>query len=232
LIYWWNQLKTSKCIVTRLHTPANGDFFSNVVFAYAETLIDDINVECRFENCRSKPQGSAAGYGSSFSIEPSLHSRIRFWNLKIQFSCSPNESWKIRENSLLPWAASLLLCQILDGCLFIYESEFWFYHFAFASTTGSSIATIRKSRCLNYWGNATKFKPYLMKLLNYKQLPSGYHRDFIIVKRKVCFQPFKKNLLRICDFAIKDIKVKTIFLPIKNTIIYSQDANGSSWECL
>jgi argininosuccinate lyase len=53
-------------------------------------------------------------------------------------------------------------------------------------------------------------------------LPSGYHRDLQLLKKDY-FQPFKTwKPAWYCNFLHKDIKVKTIFLPIQNTIICLQ----------
>jgi argininosuccinate lyase len=53
-----------------------------VVFAYAETLIDDITMlNAALKIVDQNPLGSAAGYGSSFlSTEHSLHKN---WVLKL-----------------------------------------------------------------------------------------------------------------------------------------------------
>jgi hypothetical protein len=60
--------------------------------------------------------------------------------------------------------------------------------------------------------------PYEITLIT-NNLPSGITEIYNCWRRS--FQPFKtwKPALYI-DFLHKDIKVKTIFLPIKNTIIY------------
>ncbi len=48
--------------------------------AYAESLVDDMQfLQAAFRMCNRNPLGSAAGYGSSFSVEPDDDNRfVRF----------------------------------------------------------------------------------------------------------------------------------------------------------
>jgi argininosuccinate lyase len=70
------------------------------------------------------------------------------------------------------------------GCLFVYESEFWFHHFTSASNTGSSIMPHKKNRM--FWIDSWKMQQdssfAIRNHFNNHNLPSGYHRDLQLLK--------------------------------------------------
>jgi hypothetical protein len=124
--------------------------------------------------------------------------------------------------------------KILNGCLFVYESEFWFHYFTSHLQQVRASCRTRNQMYLSWFvENATKFKlTYEITLItnNFQVVITEIYNCW----KKDCFQPFKTwKPVWICNFAIKDIKVKDNILPIQNTIIYLRlifKRNGSCWN--
>jgi argininosuccinate lyase len=118
--------ETSKCIITT--TPIyklQCHRLSDVVFAYAETLIDDITMlNAALKIVDQNPLGSAAGYGSpSLLIELYTTQELGFETLKFN-SVAAQMSRGKSEKTVAFAMSSATAIQNCNGCLFVYESEF------------------------------------------------------------------------------------------------------------
>jgi argininosuccinate lyase len=123
----------------------------------------------------------------------------------------------------------------MDVCLYM-SQNFDFITLPSHLTTGSSIMPHKKNpdvfELIRGKCNKIQALPYITLITN--NLPSGYHRDLQLLKEGCSSHSKPESLLRYCDFP-KDIKVKTIFLPIQNTIIYlrlTPKRNGSCWNAV
>lgn len=187
--------------------------------AYAELLIDDVYLL----NAVSKivdqnPLGSAAGYGSSFPIDREFTTKeMNFSTLKFNVVAAQMGRGK-SERSIA--AALGGLCNTLarfsmDICLYM-SQNFGFISFPDELTTGSSIMPHKKNPDVFELirGKCNKIQALQTEMiLITNNLPSGYHRDFQLLKENMinAFEDVK-NILDIFNFAIQQIMVKEIDL--------------------
>lgn len=187
--------------------------------AYAELLIDDVYLL----NAVSKivdqnPLGSAAGYGSSFPIDREFTTKeMNFSTLKFNVVAAQMSRGK-SERSIA--AALGGLCNTLarfsmDICLYM-SQNFGFISFPDELTTGSSIMPHKKNPDVFELirGKCNKIQALQTEMiLITNNLPSGYHRDFQLLKENMinAFEDVK-NILDIFNFAIQQIMVKEIDL--------------------
>lgn len=187
--------------------------------AYAELLIDDVYLL----NAVSKivdqnPLGSAAGYGSSFPIDREFTTKeMNFSTLKFNVVAAQMSRGK-SERSIA--AALGGLCNTLarfsmDICLYM-SQNFSFISFPDELTTGSSIMPHKKNPDVFELirGKCNKIQALQTEMiLITNNLPSGYHRDFQLLKENMinAFEDIK-NILDIFNFAIQQIIVKEIDL--------------------
>lgn len=187
--------------------------------AYAELLIDDVYLL----NAVSKivdqnPLGSAAGYGSSFPIDRAMTTKeMDFSTLKFNVVAAQMSRGK-SERSLA--AALGNLCNTLarfsmDICLYM-SQNFGFVTFPDELTTGSSIMPHKKNPDVFELirGKCNKIQALQTEMiLITNNLPSGYHRDFQLLKENsINAIEDVKTILDIFNFAIQQIIVKDIDL--------------------
>ncbi|WP_445750189.1 argininosuccinate lyase [Polaribacter sp.] len=187
--------------------------------AYAELLIDDVYLL----NAVSKivdqnPLGSAAGYGSSFPIDRAMTTKeMDFSTLKFNVVAAQMSRGK-SERSLA--AALGSLCNTLarfsmDICLYM-SQNFGFVTFPDELTTGSSIMPHKKNPDVFELirGKCNKIQALQTEMiLITNNLPSGYHRDFQLLKENsINAIEDVKTILDIFNFAIQQIIVKDIDL--------------------
>ena len=187
--------------------------------AYAELLIDDVYLL----NAVSKivdqnPLGSAAGYGSSFPIDRAMTTKeMDFSTLKFNVVAAQMSRGK-SERSLA--AALGNLCNTLarfsmDICLYM-SQNFGFVTFPDELTTGSSIMPHKKNPDVFELirGKCNKIQALQTEMiLITNNLPSGYHRDFQLLKENsINAIEDVKTILDIFNFAIQRIIVKDIDL--------------------
>ena len=187
--------------------------------AYAELLIDDVYLL----NAVSKivdqnPLGSAAGYGSSFPIDRAMTTKeMDFSTLKFNVVAAQMSRGK-SERSLA--AALGSLCNTLarfsmDICLYM-SQNFGFVTFPDELTTGSSIMPHKKNPDVFELirGKCNKIQALQSEMiLITNNLPSGYHRDFQLLKENsINAIEDVKTILDIFNFAIQQIIVKDIDL--------------------
>ena len=187
--------------------------------AYAELLIDDVHMlNAVAKVVDQNPLGSAAGYGSSFPIDRELTTKeLHFATLKYNVVAAQLSRGK-SERSIA--AALGGLCNTLarfsmDVCLYM-SQNFGFISFPDELTTGSSIMPHKKNPDVFELirGKCNKIQAlHTEMLLITNNLPTGYHRDFQLLKENIinAFEDVK-DILDIFNYAIQQVIVKDIDL--------------------
>jgi len=187
--------------------------------AYAELLIDDVyvlNAVCKIAD--QNPLGSAAGYGSSFPIDRSITTKeLGFATLKYNVVAAQLSRGKSERAiaSALGGLCNTLSRFAMDICLYM-SQNFGFITFPDELTTGSSIMPHKKNPDVFELirGKCNKIQAlHTEMLLITNNLPSGYHRDFQLLKENIinAFEDVK-DILDIFNYAIQQIIVKEIDL--------------------
>ncbi|WP_299013694.1 argininosuccinate lyase [uncultured Polaribacter sp.] len=187
--------------------------------AYAELLIDDVYVL----NAVSKvvdqnPLGSAAGYGSSFPIDRELTTKeLKFATLKYNVVAAQLSRGKSERSiaSALGGLCNTMARFAMDVCLYM-SQNFGFITFPDELTTGSSIMPHKKNPDVFELirGKCNKIQAlHSEMLLITNNLPTGYHRDFQLLKENIiaAFEDVK-DILDIFNYAIQQVIVKDIDL--------------------
>ena len=183
--------------------------------AYAESLVDDvITLQSAYKVINKNPLGSAAGYGSSFPLNRTYTTQLLGFE-KLNFNVvyaqmSRGKSERIVAQALSNVAATLNKLS-MDCCLYM-NQNFSFISFPDELTTGSSIMPHKKNpdvfELIRAKCNQLQGLPNDVTLLT-TNLPSGYHRDFQLLKEYL-FPAFVT--LNICidmmHMMISNIKVK------------------------
>ncbi|MDG5490209.1 argininosuccinate lyase [Psychroserpens sp. SPM9] len=187
--------------------------------AYAELLIDDVYLlNAALKTVDQNPLGSAAGYGSSFPIDRQLTTEtLDFSTLKYNVVAAQLSRGKSERTLALALGS---LCNTMarfamDICL--YNSQnFGFIAFPDELTTGSSIMPHKKNPDVFELirGKANKIQAlHHEMLLITNNLPSGYHRDFQLLKENTIKAiEDVKDLLDIFNYAIQQVIIKDIDL--------------------
>ncbi len=169
--------------------------------AFAESLADDVLVmHGAWRLVNKNPLGSAAGYGSSFPLDRDLTTALLGFDAphvnSLAAQLSRGKTERIVAQSLANVAATLGKLAF-DGCLFM-SQNFDFIAFPDELTTGSSIMPHKKNpdvlELVRAHCNRLQALPNEVALLT-TNLPSGYHRDFQLLK-EVVFPAF--GTLRDC----------------------------------
>jgi argininosuccinate lyase len=187
--------------------------------AYAEVLIDDVYMlQATIKTVDQNPLGSAAGYGSSFPIDREFTTEeLGFSTLKYNVVAAQMSRGK-SERTIASSLGSL--CNTfsrfaMDICL--YNSQnFGFISFPDELTTGSSIMPHKKNpdvfELLRGKSNKIQALHTEMVLIT-NNLPSGYHRDFQLLKENMINAiEDVKNILDIFNYAIQKVVIKDIDL--------------------
>jgi argininosuccinate lyase len=156
--------------------------------AYAESLIEDLMIhEGILDYINQNPLGSAAGYGSSFPIDRDITTRLLEFNdlhiNSINAQLSRGKTEKLVSFGLGSIAGSLSK-MAMDMTLFI-SQNFGFIKLKENLTTGSSIMPHKKNPDVLELIRAKCNKVsavYSDVMLLTQNLPSGYHRDFQLLK--------------------------------------------------
>ena len=187
--------------------------------AYAEVLIDDVYLlDAAQKTVDQNPLGSAAGYGSSFPIDRAFTTKeLHFSTLKYNVIAAQMSRGK---NERTIAAALGGLCNTLarfsmDICLYM-SQNFDFITFPDELTTGSSIMPHKKNPDVFELirGKCNKIQALQSEMiLITNNLPSGYHRDFQLLKEHMilAFEEVK-NILDIFNYAIQQVVVKEVDL--------------------
>ena len=187
--------------------------------AYAEALIDDvIMLQSAQKIVDQNPLGSAAGYGSSFPIDREMTTDLlNFSDLKYNVVAAQMMRGKNEQiiASSLGSLAFTLSKFAMDICLYM-SQNFGFISFPENLTTGSSIMPHKKNpdvfelirgQCNNLQGLSSQIQ------LMINNLPSGYHRDFQLLKSPMisAFETLK-TVLSIFDYGLQQVEVKSVDL--------------------
>ena len=187
--------------------------------AYAELLIDDVFVlNAVLKIVDQNPLGSAAGYGSSFPIDRNITTKeLNFSTLKFNVVAAQLSRGKSERAiaSALGGLCNTMSRFAMDICLYM-SQNFGFISFPDELTTGSSIMPHKKNPDVFELirGKCNKIQAlHTEMLLITNNLPSGYHRDFQLLKEHIinAFEDVK-DILDIFDYAIQQIIVKEIDL--------------------
>lgn len=200
--------------------------------AYAETLIDDVVLlNAAQKIVDQNPLGSAAGYGSSFPIDRTFTTQeLHFATLKYNSVAAQMSRGKSEKTVAFAMSglASTLSKLAMDICLYM-SQNFNFISLPSHLTTGSSIMPHKKNpdvfELIRAKCNKIQALPYEITLLT-NNLPSGYHRDFQLLKEGL-FPAIQslKSCLEIASFSIKDIQVnETILDDKKYDYLFTVDA--------
>ncbi len=183
--------------------------------AYAESLIDDvITLHSAYKVVNKNPLGSAAGYGSSFPLNRTYTTQLLgFDNLNynvVYAQMSRGKSERIVAQALSNVAATLN--KLSTDCGLYMNQNFGFISFPDELTTGSSIMPHKKNpdvfELIRAKCNQLQALPNDVILLT-TNLPSGYHRDFQLLKEYL-FPAFAtlNNCIDMMHLMISNVKVK------------------------
>ena len=187
--------------------------------AYAEVLIDDVYLlNAALKTVDQNPLGSAAGYGSSFPIDREFTTKeLGFSTLKYNVVAAQMSRGKSERTIALALGS---LCNTMarfamDICLYM-SQNFGFISFSDELTTGSSIMPHKKNPDVFELirGKCNKIQAlYTEMLLITNNLPSGYHRDYQLLKENMISAiEDVKDLLDIFNYAINQVQIKEIDL--------------------
>ncbi len=182
--------------------------------AYAEVLIDDIYMlNAAYKVADQNPLGSAAGYGSSFPLDREMTTReLGFETLKYNSIAAQLSRGKLEK--VVAFAISSLagtLSKFAMDIVMYMNENFGFIKFPDDVTTGSSIMPHKKNpdvfELVRAKCNKIQALPTEIALLT-GNLPSGYHRDFQLLKGSL-FNGLKemKSCLEITGFMLQKIIV-------------------------
>ncbi|GAA4349057.1 argininosuccinate lyase [Hymenobacter saemangeumensis] len=183
--------------------------------AYAEHLLLDLALlEAAHTVADQNPLGSGAGFGSSFPIDRQMTTQeLHFSQLAVSSVGAQMLRGKTEKTLAFALAGCAATLSKMAYDLVLYNSQdLAFVELPAAFTTGSSIMPHKKNpdvfelvraRC-----NALQGLPTTLMLAT-NNLPSGYHRDFQILK-ELLFEPMTQflDILDILLFALPQLKIK------------------------
>ncbi|HEV8081574.1 MAG TPA: argininosuccinate lyase [Chitinophagaceae bacterium] len=183
--------------------------------AYAESFADDmIILHASWEIVNKNPLGSGAGFGSSFPIDRELTTELLGFddlNYNVVYAqMGRGKTERIVAQALANIAATLARLS-MDACLYL-NQNFDFISFPDELTTGSSIMPHKKNpdvfELIRAHCNRVQALPNEIMMMA-ANLPSGYHRDFQLLKEHII--PAFENLnacLIMANKMIENIEVK------------------------
>jgi len=183
--------------------------------AYAESLVDDIIIfKSAYDVVNKNPLGSAAGYGSSFSINRTLTTQLLGFadlNYNVVYAqMGRGKAERIVANALANFADTLVKLS-MDACLYL-NQNFGFISFPGELTTGSSIMPHKKNpdvfELIRAHCNRIKALPNEILMMT-TNLPSGYHRDLQLLKEHL-FPAFEtlRNCIDMAGLMLSNMEVK------------------------
>lgn len=184
--------------------------------AYAESLADDLVVlQSAYRVVDRNPLGSAAGYGSSLPLNRELTTSLLGFetlNFNSVYAAMGRGKTERVVSSALAFIASTLSKFAADVCIYM-NQNFGFISFPDEFTTGSSIMPHKKNpdvfELIRAKCNKLQALPNQFTLIS-GNMPSGYHRDFQILKED--FLPafeILKDCLRVARLMLKNIQINT-----------------------
>lgn len=187
--------------------------------AYAESLVDDLRLlQAVYHTINQNPLGSAAGYGASFPLDRGLTTRLLGFE-DLNYNVVHAQMGRGKTELFLSYALAALAHTLgkLAADVVLYVSQnFAFLSFPDELTTGSSIMPHKKNpdvfeliraRC-----NQLQSLPVQVSQLT-ASLPSGYHRDFQLLKESVfpAIQ-YLKDCLGILAYALPQAEANPLIL--------------------
>lgn len=185
--------------------------------AYAELMIDDVFLlNAAIKTVDQNPLGSAAGYGSSFPIDREFTTKeMGFETLKYNVVAAQMARGKNERTiaAVLGGLCNTMSRFAMDICLYM-SQNFGFVSFPDELTTGSSIMPHKKNPDVFELirGKCNKIQALQSEMiLITNNLPSGYHRDFQLLKENIiaAFEEIK-DILDIFNYSIQQIIVKDV----------------------
>lgn len=182
--------------------------------AYAEHLLLDMSLlEAAHTVADHNPLGSGAGFGSSFGIDREQTTRaMNFSNVAVSAVGAQMLRGKTEKTLAFAIAGVAGTLSKLAYDLVLYNSQdLGFIELPKEFTTGSSIMPHKKNpdvfELVRAHCNRLQALPNDI-MLTISNLPSGYHRDFQILK-EILFRPMTQfaNILDILLFAVPELKV-------------------------
>ncbi|HEX8659910.1 MAG TPA: argininosuccinate lyase [Hymenobacter sp.] len=184
--------------------------------AYAEHLLLDLALfEAAHTVADQNPLGSGAGFGSSFPIDREMTTReLGFGNVAVSAVGAQMLRGKTEKTLAFAIAGAAGTLGKLAYDLVLYNSQdLGFVTLPQEFTTGSSIMPHKKNpdvfELVRAHANRLQALPNDIMLAT-SNLPSGYHRDFQLLK-ELLFGPMMQfaNLLDILLFALPEIKINS-----------------------
>jgi argininosuccinate lyase len=187
--------------------------------AYAESLVDDvISFQAAYKVVNKNPLGSAAGYGSSFPLNRTLTTQLLGFDTLnynvVAAQMSRGKSERVVAQAISNTAATLSKLAY-DCCLYM-NQNFGFISFPDELTTGSSIMPHKKNpdvfELIRAKCNQLQALPNEIAFVT-NNLPSGYHRDFQLLKEQL-FPAFEKlrQCMEMMELMLSNMKVKDAIL--------------------
>ncbi|MEL7833932.1 argininosuccinate lyase [Fodinibius sp. Rm-B-1B1-1] len=182
--------------------------------SYAESLIDDLYMlNSAYEIADQNPLGSAAGYGSSLPLNREKTTKLLgFSTLKYNSVAAQMSRGHLEKMASFGLSAvgGTLSKMAMDICQYM-SQNFGFISFPDELTTGSSIMPHKKNpdvfELVRAKCNSIQNLPNELTLIT-NNLPSGYHRDYQLLKEKL-FPAVQtlKSCLSISEFMLQHIEV-------------------------
>ncbi len=183
--------------------------------AYAESLVDDmITLSGAWEIVNKNPLGSAAGFGSSFPVDRLMTTQLLGFedlNYNVVYAqMGRGKTERIVAQALANISATMSRMS-MDACLYL-NQNFDFISFPDELTTGSSIMPHKKNpdvfELIRAHCNRIQALPNEIALMT-ANLPSGYHRDFQLLKEHI--MPAFENMhacISMATLMMENVEVK------------------------
>lgn len=187
--------------------------------AYAESLTEDtLLLQAAYKIANQNPLGSAAGFGSSFPIDRSMTTELLgFDSMHVNVMNAQMNRGKMEKAIAFAFGSlgATLSRLAMDICTWSGQN-FGFIILPDEFTTGSSIMPHKKNpdlfELIRARGNKLQALSFEISMIN-TNLPSGYHRDFQVIKES--FIPafnILQETISITEFIIDKIKINSAII--------------------
>lgn len=187
--------------------------------AYAENLMTDLYfLDAAYQVADQNPLGSGAGFGTSFPIDrKATTASLNFAEMAVSSVGAQMLRGKTEKSTAVAMAMISATLSKLSYDLVMYNSQdMGFVTLPKEMTTGSSIMPHKKNpdvfeltraHCNRLQGLPNDIT------LTINNLPSGYHRDFQILK-EILFEPMMQfnDILDILNFALPQLEINTGYM--------------------
>ena len=187
--------------------------------AYAESLIDDMQqLLATYKIMNHNPLGSAAGYGSSFPLDRKLTTELLGFE-DLNYNVVHAQMGRGKTELFLAFSLAAIghtLNKLAMDIVLFMNQNFGFIKFPDELTTGSSIMPHKKNpdvfELIRAKCNQLIALPAQVSMLT-TNLPSGYHRDFQLLKESL-FPALQlaNESLAMATFALQNIQVNKVVL--------------------